>query len=346
MATSPPTAQHHARDVSRCKARHLHHRSDLENYLEFFGLTILFYDYLITIGDEVEGSNFNPYSQPLPDCTHLLCISCEQLHLTRQIALVINQGIVCLLLSLRVYALYSRSWRIAVFLLLSAALLGAVALAAQLFHRDDLTPGGVQYNCNVPVTKARAIRLAVAWECLFAYDVREYPIPAMVLKYGIIYFGTITLANAANIMTYWFSGPFMKGGLSLFAGSFSTVITSRFMLELYAVNRDTMAPWSGHSEAEAPRPLGPQPPASILASRGRRTLSLSDSIDAMYLMIRRFSSIITIRIPDRFMLKAYPVDATAYGLLQCCNISAHEHPGLPERSALGQRCNPAQSDFD
>lgn len=113
------------------------------------------------------------------------------------------------------------------------------------------------------------MRLAVAWEALFVYDAilfgltfaktwqtrRRYgsiPIPAMVFRYGMIYFAVITLANAANITTYWFSGPFMKGGLSLFAGSFSTVITSRFMLELYAVN--CRHGCSGVARTEAPAP--------------------------------------------------------------------------------------------
>jgi len=159
----------------------------------------------------------------LPFTTDLTSQGCKQLHSARQTALVINQGIVCSLLSLRVYALYGRSWRIAVFLLLSAAVLGAVALASQLFERERFPPDAAQYDCTIPVSQGRAMRLAVAWEALFVYDAilfgltfaktwqtrRRYgsiPIPAMVFRYGMIYFAVITLANAANITTYWFSG--------------------------------------------------------------------------------------------------------------------------------------------
>lgn len=301
----------------------------LENCFELFGLSILFYDYMITFGDEVEyiWMRLEPKARTLwlffpnryffllantamtalPFTSALTSQGCTQLQLTRQIALVINQGLVCLLLSLRVYALYGRSWRIAVSLLLSAALLGAVALASQLFDRHDLPPDAVQYDCSVPVSRTSAIRLAVAWEALFVYDAilfgltlfktlqtrRRYgniPIPAMVLRYGVIYFAVIALANAANITMYWFAGPFLRGGLSLFAGSFSTVITSRFMLELYGANSSGSA-GSARTEAQPPSTCmwtspeveldtiwtvefnpGSQPPLSTTRFRGARTL--------------------------------------------------------------------------
>jgi len=97
----------------------------------------------------------------LPFTTDLTSQGCKQLHSARQTALVINQGIVCSLLSLRVYALYGRSWRIALFLLLSAAVLGAVALASQLFERERLPPDAAQYDCTIPVSQGRAMRVSM-----------------------------------------------------------------------------------------------------------------------------------------------------------------------------------------
>ncbi|KAF8067943.1 hypothetical protein FPV67DRAFT_1166138 [Lyophyllum atratum] len=239
---------------------------------------ILFYDYIITFGDEVEYIWMRVRSRARSAClffpnryfflvanaamtglpfTNILTkhvSTCRELHLARQISLVINQGLVSLLLSLRVCALYNCSWRISAFLLGSAAVLGAAALASQLIrHLDEPLPDNLQHGCDVAITQVKAIRLACAWGALFIYDAILFgltlaktwrmrrrhgniPIPALVFRYGAIYFGVITLANAANIMTYRLCGPFCKGGLSLFSGCFSTVVTSRFMLQLHATS--------------------------------------------------------------------------------------------------------------
>ncbi|KAG5652634.1 hypothetical protein H0H81_004244 [Sphagnurus paluster] len=60
------------------------------------------------------------------------------------------------------------------------------------------------------------------------------PIVKLIFRDGAIYFAIITLSNGANIMTYWVCGPFMKGGLSTFAGCISAVMMSRLMLNLHS----------------------------------------------------------------------------------------------------------------
>ncbi|KAF8874544.1 hypothetical protein BD779DRAFT_1678687 [Infundibulicybe gibba] len=96
-------------------------------------------------------------------------------------------------------------------------------------------------------------RLAAAWVALFVYDSiifvltllktwqagrkikihTRLPIVAILLRDGAIYFAVMALANLANILTFYFCGPFFRGGLSTFANNISVTMMSRFMLNLH-----------------------------------------------------------------------------------------------------------------
>ncbi|KAF8874553.1 hypothetical protein BD779DRAFT_1678695 [Infundibulicybe gibba] len=86
-----------------------------------------------------------------------------------------------------------------------------------------------------------SIRLVVPWIAVFAYDsmifaftlaktwqagrkVRIHgrlPIIALLLRDGTIYFAVMALANLANILTFYFCGTFLRGGLSTFSNRFA-----------------------------------------------------------------------------------------------------------------------------
>ncbi|EAU82115.2 hypothetical protein CC1G_09574 [Coprinopsis cinerea okayama7 len=96
--------------------------------------------------------------------------------------------------------------------------------------------------------------LAGAWEALFAYDSiiftltlwktikerRERRVTGVnialvdiLLRDGAMYYAIMALCNLANIMTFYFGGPFFRGSLSTFASSISVTMMSRLMLNLH-----------------------------------------------------------------------------------------------------------------
>ncbi|KAF8874546.1 hypothetical protein BD779DRAFT_1804908 [Infundibulicybe gibba] len=132
-------------------------------------------------------------------------------------------------------------------------------------------------GCHIGISHDTSTRLAAAWVALFAYDsivfvltlVKTWqagrkiqirprlPIVALLLRDGSIYFAVMALANLANILTFYFCGPFLRGGLSTFAGSISVTMISRFMLNLHETA--TIGIFSTHIGT-----LGPMPRAECL----------------------------------------------------------------------------------
>ncbi|KAF9458375.1 hypothetical protein BDZ94DRAFT_1270771, partial [Collybia nuda] len=123
------------------------------NYLHVFAVSILFYDHVITLGREIEfvwrrpksTSSYcfflNRYSALSSNVavmvlgfTSLPYQSCRRYNIARQILLIINQLIICFLLSMRVYALYSRSRRILYLLSCTASILATFAIVGQLWE--------------------------------------------------------------------------------------------------------------------------------------------------------------------------------------------------------------------
>ncbi|EEB94063.1 hypothetical protein MPER_07193 [Moniliophthora perniciosa FA553] len=99
----------------------------------------------------------------------------------------------------------------------------------------------------------RAAQAAAAWEAVFLYDIlifslamykayrtkkelgMKLPLMSIIIRDGSLYFGAISLANLANILTFYLAGPFMKTGLSTTVGSLSITLVSRMMLHLHEI---------------------------------------------------------------------------------------------------------------
>lgn len=245
----------------------------IQDKLHLLGISILVYDHLLTLDREVKHIWALPKARSawlfLPNRYFFLFASlpltvtnfmtglnnqktCLALLGLRQLALLINQGMVCILLSLRVYALYGGSRRIAV-TLTSSLLIMAIGIFCSVLLTKRLAPYNFVHGCHAGIPWDRAVRLVIAWESLFAYDLLLFcltaaktwqtrrrhgnvPILRLVFRDGLAYFAIIALTNGVNIMTYWLSGPFLKGGLSVFAASLSTTMMSRLMLNLHALN--------------------------------------------------------------------------------------------------------------
>ncbi|KAH8813513.1 hypothetical protein DL96DRAFT_1821296 [Flagelloscypha sp. PMI_526] len=180
---------------------------------------------------------------------------CHQVYLLRQISLILVQGITCLILSLRTYALYLYSKRIMWGLLIYfAALIGVVTWS--MTGQSGVEEGTIHHDtdaCHVSMDNPSAARLAICWEALFTFDatifiltmcktwrtrhsivsVKSVSFLRIFVRDGAIYFLLMALANLANILTFYFAPPFLRGRLSTFASCLAITLVSRMMLNLY-----------------------------------------------------------------------------------------------------------------
>ncbi|KAE9398763.1 hypothetical protein BT96DRAFT_858890 [Gymnopus androsaceus JB14] len=245
----------------------------LQSYFEMLAISILYWDHLLTLKYEIHylwrspmtWSSYwfflNRYFAFFSNITATILeyvnlstsVSCEKYSLYRQLALVIQQVIVCVLLTMRIYALYGRSVRILSYMLGSGAILAGVAVWS-LFGQKSST--AATSGCHIALELISSIHLATAWEALFCYDSILFgltlyqthksrrsitgmgrlriPLVSLMLRDGAIYFAVMALANLANIMTFYLTGPFLRGGLSTFASAISVSMLSRIFLNLHS----------------------------------------------------------------------------------------------------------------
>ncbi|KAF7350278.1 hypothetical protein MVEN_01331800 [Mycena venus] len=206
----------------------------LNRYLAFFG------DASITI--------FRFATVPISVCPHV--------NVFRQLLLVINQCLVCLLLTLRIYALYGRNIRVYIGMLGFGAVLLGISCWALIRKSGVPQPNFV--GCHIDNSQKLGVYLAVPWEALVIYDVVIFlalfykslrtraesptvwwhtPLLSLLIRDGAIYFAVMALFNLGNIMTFYMAGPLLRGCLSTMASSMSVTLTSRLMLNLHSVDR-------------------------------------------------------------------------------------------------------------
>ncbi|KAI9065618.1 hypothetical protein FKP32DRAFT_1567581 [Trametes sanguinea] len=183
--TRPPVR---GRLIVRVLCRFIH------NYLHLAGVAVLYYDFFLTFGEEyfrvwknprtvssilfylnrylpilgdiaVNTGNFHIF--PNEQVRSSAPTSCRQYAFFRQLLLIINQVVVCFILFLRTYALYGRDKRILVLVIgVGAALLG-ISCWSIVGQRQGVELRG---GCHLEAEHMTAIRLAVSWESLFAFD--------------------------------------------------------------------------------------------------------------------------------------------------------------------------------
>ncbi|KAF8874534.1 hypothetical protein BD779DRAFT_250683 [Infundibulicybe gibba] len=240
-------------DTNISDARDIH----LNSCLLIFALVFLYYDHFITIDREIKfvwtqskkpstywflANRYFLFSVNIVvvlfEFTPLVGFpkSCESYSLSRQVLIAINQLLVSVLMTLRVYALYGCSFRVLGGMVIIGAATFSVACWA-LFSGQRSTVSQ-QFGCYVGLSYDTSTRLATAWEALFAYDSmifaltliktwraawnidirkQRLPVITLLLRDGAIYFAVMALSNLANILTFYFCGPFLRGGLSAFS---------------------------------------------------------------------------------------------------------------------------------
>ncbi|KAF7289766.1 hypothetical protein MIND_01350400 [Mycena indigotica] len=241
----------------------------LQGCLHLIGISLLYYDHLITFGVEfrrlwrrkrTSSANwfFSVRYAGLLGNTSITVLAfytladkwCGVYHISHQIVIVGTQFLVCIIMLLRTYALYNRNrYLIAVLLLISACLVAVViwSIIGQESRNIEGFPG-----CHVIVSRATQYHLAAAWEALFVFDTlifaltlyktwstwrivgsyRYIPMHTLMLRDGALYFGIMVLANLGNIFTFYFAGV-LAGSLSTIASCISVTMVSRLMLNLH-----------------------------------------------------------------------------------------------------------------
>ncbi|KAJ3761156.1 hypothetical protein EV360DRAFT_38368, partial [Lentinula raphanica] len=239
----------------------------VHSYLHMLGISILYWDHALTFKYEVHHlwtgpktwSSYwfflNRYFAFFANIT-VTIFDCKRYGVYRQMVLFIQQVIVCVLLTMRIYALYGRSIRILGYMLGSAFTLAVVA-AWSLFGQKGTTASS---GCHIGIdfiTYQAFRNSSSAWEALFCYDSilfgftlyqtyksrhgigmsHHIPLVSLMLRDGAIYFAVMALANLSNILTFYVRVPFLRGSLSTFASCMSVTMMSRLMLNLHSSAR-------------------------------------------------------------------------------------------------------------
>ncbi|KAJ7115104.1 hypothetical protein C8R43DRAFT_1156304 [Mycena crocata] len=265
----------------------------LLNYLHLLGISILYWDHLITLDNEIKyiwirkkwassiwfflirylgfagnipvvlfsfmtlapvsntisGVRFHHFFSALEMITHRRCLRYSFIH---QIILVLTHVAVCVVMILRTYALYERNNRLIVCLL--ALGVGLIAVSSWTVHGQTAIPVQIFPGCHLGVTQTTGYHLSASWIALFLFDSiifgltmfrthstrlhlgggENLPIHMLLVRDGALYFAAMALANLANIITYYLTGPLIRGSLSTFANCVSVTMMSRLMLNLHA----------------------------------------------------------------------------------------------------------------
>ncbi|KIK56467.1 hypothetical protein GYMLUDRAFT_821304 [Collybiopsis luxurians FD-317 M1] len=275
-------------------------QEQLQNYIHLFSTIFLYWDYLLTLSDEFRyfwkrpvGVStvlffLNRYLTMLGDIVVTISLfstrltesrydRCYQIYLLRtygfsscppfplfhEILLGVAQLIVCILLAIRIYALYHGSKHVLAVVLSALGIMLTVSIFAIFFSRSEesetLVGGleimdGFDFKCHTKLSFFPSVQEAGAWEALFLYDVMLFgmilyktyqthhelrplriPLVDIIIRDGSLYFGVMALANAVNISTFYYPLPYARGTLSTFASSMSITMMSRLMLNLHKV---------------------------------------------------------------------------------------------------------------
>ncbi|KAG1790866.1 hypothetical protein EV424DRAFT_909236 [Suillus variegatus] len=188
-----------------------------------------------------------------------LCIDflpiCVKYTLCRQLFFLFQGLIVCLILTIRIYALYGCSKRVLIWMIIIGFILVIVACAGTFGHFSSnatIYPG---VGCYETYTAAIAARVGLAWVALFVFELLIFILTVyricktrgllrlslftrsnainIVFHDGAMYFGAMTLINIPNILTYYSGSVNTRGSLATFTSSMSATLISRLVLNLH-----------------------------------------------------------------------------------------------------------------
>ncbi|KII83331.1 hypothetical protein PLICRDRAFT_58408 [Plicaturopsis crispa FD-325 SS-3] len=219
--------------------------STTQNYLHLLSMTMLCYDQLLTLPAEIAYIWTRPRSvssilfllnRYLAFTRNIVFAAvtftrfppedCPAYSLGSQIILIVNEVVVCVILTLRVYALYQRSRRVLAFLLATGLLtlgLGGWALTSQ----KNTVFKQVYTGCHMANT--RKSDLAIPWEMLFVTDCIIFALTLRATYTAHQQHRGITLNGRLPLVSLLLR----DGCLSTFASNFSVLLVSRLMLNMH-----------------------------------------------------------------------------------------------------------------
>ncbi|VDB99454.1 unnamed protein product [Peniophora sp. CBMAI 1063] len=282
-------------DAGETDWRFVTHKLFINYAFQAAPLVLLYYDYLLTLGDEIE--NYWPPRRPLTWLSGLFLgtryftllsfvpilvtmvwgTASAYFHAVLELFLQIPIGVLC---SMRVYALYSRDRRILIGLLILGVVLTGITVY-MVTRLNDIAP--VYYwpsapLCTVARTGRDGVGYAVMWGAVLLFDLVIFLLTALrafrvwkagrivqvVLRDGVIYFCALSGANIINIVVLLVATPLLKTTFSSMTNIISVVLISRLMLNLRSDLTPSSAPTDDTELTATSAPLD----TNIMASEG------------------------------------------------------------------------------
>ncbi|KAH8836024.1 hypothetical protein DL96DRAFT_1576429 [Flagelloscypha sp. PMI_526] len=227
-------------------------------------IVLLYYDYFLTIGDEVRLIWTRPKSLGsivfflnrypalvLTFGTAFLQLrfsegsSYQTLSIFHALAILFVQVIAGLTLAIRTIALYQRSrWVISL-------ICGLIILCASA-SGWSIQPRHIPLDLTMEESYYLSIRRATGWESMLLFDcttftllmlrsyfeARKYstfsgiPLLNLLIRDGAIYFTVLAAVNTTNIIMYYFGGPYCDSTLATLASNISNTMICRLCLNL------------------------------------------------------------------------------------------------------------------
>ncbi|KAG1871477.1 hypothetical protein F4604DRAFT_814988 [Suillus subluteus] len=180
---------------------------------------------------------------------------CPEYELYRQLTLVFQAVVVCLIMTIRTYALYGGSKRLLTWMAIIMITLSIAVSVGSLGHFTGVLLSGA--GCFETYTAAVAVLagLGVAWVAEMVYEllifilvvyricktrgllrlslVTRRNIIDIILHDGAMYFGAMTLVNIPNILTFYSGSDAIRGSLAALTSCLSVTLISRLMLNLH-----------------------------------------------------------------------------------------------------------------
>jgi len=243
----------------------------LNSILNLSATVILFYDYALTLDREIQflwpphnrqswftfGCLLNRYLPLLGHIPFFVTFFvpgelslCRGLHIYHENFAIILQILTGILSIIRVYALYGRSFRLLILLVIIGS--GGIFNAAVMIATGRRSGGEIIevissiHGCNQFTPYIGGRFAALAWTGLLVWDSvifsftlykaftigRGIPLLDVIVRDGAMYFSVLFIVNLGNILVLWFSPPLMKTSTEALTNVLSVTLVSRFVLNL------------------------------------------------------------------------------------------------------------------
>ncbi|KAJ7896501.1 hypothetical protein B0H13DRAFT_2034044 [Mycena leptocephala] len=240
-------------------------------YIFLSGLGILVYDHILSFGSEFNlmwGRKLRPTTcwffavrYISLGCSGAIMVFyfgnlspevCSKMERVLEVLLMVQEGLVEVTLTLRVYAMYGFNLWVAVPMGIAGAIATALGAWTIIQYGDPqmMTAPGMS-GCHTAIPHSTAIILAGAWEAQLLLDTLVFGLTLYrahadkavmslvpgslierMMRDGAMYFGIIVLANLANVLTLYFGDIMIAGILSWWTTSLSVTLISRLILNL------------------------------------------------------------------------------------------------------------------